>query len=581
MSTEASLKQALADARTGKLDAALASVRSIVRLRPRDHDAAQMLALLLVQAGQPEQALPHIARAVAAQPRAVQYRNNYANVLLQLKRESEAAEQWRLATEIDPSYERGWLGLACALGAMRDSRGAIEAARRGLALRPGWPELTRNLAMALESGGQLDKAIDLCFDALEGHPHDAGLRSQLLMMLNYTSHPAAEIFQAHQAFGAVGSVGPDQARTDPDPARPLRIGILSSDLRTHSVAFFAEPLLRHAPEWARLHVFSTAASPGDPMTRRLKPLVAQWTDVGQLDDAALDRTIRAQRIDILLDLAGHTGGNRLAALALKPAPVIVSAIAYPNTTGHPAIDWRVVDSITDPPGAEALATERLLRLDPCFLCYAPPADAPVPAMPTDSVPITFGSFNAASKIGAETAALWAGVLAAVPGSRMLVKTQSLSDPAARERLLELLEKRGIARERVDIVEATPTIREHLQLYSRIHVALDTSPYNGTTTTCEALWMGVPVVTIAGDRHVARVGASLLAAIGRGDLVASSAAEFTRIAAALVADRTALESLRQGLRASMQRSPLLDGPGYAQRFYAAMRGCWSEWCARSR
>ncbi len=357
----------------------------------------------------------------------------------------------------------------------------------------------------------------------------AALRSKYLLLLNYRSGPDSLLPEAHREFGRLHDRPPNPPRVDTTPDRPLVIGVLSADLRTHSVAFFAEPLLRHVPSWATLKVFSLAATPNDQLTRRFQGLANQWIDAKAMDDVALNKAIRAQQIDVLIELQGHTGGNRLLALADKPAPVIITALGYPNTTGLPSIDWRLVDSITDPPGSESLCTERLLRLDPCFLCYSPPTDAPEPALPPPSAPLTFGSFNALSKISAATIELWARVLAAVPDSRLLLKTHALSDPSARNNLMERLADAGISRDRVDVVPHTPTIREHLEVYSRIHVALDTTPYNGTTTTCEALWLGVPVVCLAGDRHASRVSASLLAAIGRPDLVARSKDDYVATA----------------------------------------------------
>jgi predicted O-linked N-acetylglucosamine transferase (SPINDLY family) len=257
--------------------------------------------------------------------------------------------------------------------------------------------------------------------------------------------------------------------------------------------------------------------------------------------------------------------------------VIVSAIGYPNTTGHPCVDWRIVDSITDPAGDDAYCTERLARIDPCFLCYSPFADAPPPAMPAQGTPFTFGSFNLAAKVREQTVELWSAALARVPGSRLLLKSKSISDPALLGRLMARLQAGGIDASRVDVAPYTKTNAEHLALYSRVHVALDCTPYNGTTTTCEALWMGVPVVCIAGDRHAARVGASLLHAAGCGEFLARTPAEFAQIAAGLAQDQGRLAALRSSLRARLAASPLMDQPAYAARFHAALRECWREHC----
>jgi predicted O-linked N-acetylglucosamine transferase (SPINDLY family) len=296
-----------------------------------------------------------------------------------------------------------------------------------------------------------------------------------------------------------------------------------------------------------------------------------------MDDVSLDRTIRESGIDVLIELAGHSSGGRLAALDRKPAPVIATAIGYPNTTGHPAVDIRIVDSVTDPPGSDRLCTERLARIDPCFLCYRPPDGAPEPELPEASAPITFGSFNLTSKVGDATLALWSDVMAAVPEARMLVKSLNMADRSTQSRIVERMTRAGIAAERIDTMPFAASVAEHLSMYRRVHVALDTTPYNGTTTTCEALWMGVPVVTVAGDGHAGRVGMSLLAAAGLPELIAADGAEFVRTAARLVRDRPRLEALRSGLRDSLRASALLDQSAYGTRIFGALRQEWMRWC----
>ena len=587
MANETPIQRALRDAREGRLDAAIASLRFLVQRQPGNLDALQALALLLTQSGQGAQAIHHLQRAVQAAPKVPGYRNNLANALMGAGRYGEAAEQLRKALEADPRYERAWLGLALALTNSGDAAGAIEACERGRALRPAWPELARAHASALEAADRIDDAIEVLAAAVAATPADAELRSRLLLALNYSTRPAEEIAAAHRDYRRrVPLPLPACPPRDPDPARALRIGILSGDLRTHSVGYFAEPFLAAKPAGTVLVAFSTnPPSPDDAMERRFRALFDRWIEAAFLDDAALDAAIREARIDVLVELSGHTAGGRLSALDRKPAPVIVTAIGYPNTTGHPAVDVRIVDGVTDPAtdvggagSADALATERLVRLDPCFLGYCWPEHAVEPRLPDADAPFTFGSFNLSSKVSADTVALWAQVLGAVPGSRLLVKSKSLAGDAARAHFVARLEAGGIARERIEIVAYTKGIAEHLALYGRVHAALDTTPYNGTTTTCEALWMGVPVVVIEGDRHAARVGASLLRTVGLPELVARDPAEFVAIARRLADDRAWLAELRLGLRARLAASPLADTRAYAARFHAALRSAWAHRCA---
>ncbi len=581
MTMQPILQRALQDARSGKLDAAIATVRALLRVQSKNADAMQILGLLLTQCGQSAQAVVQLERAVALEPRSAAYRNNLGNALAGMGKHREAAAQFEQAIAAEPSYFRAFLGLALARMVLLDSAAAAEACRRGLAIRPDWPEMIACAAAAFEAADQLDEALACVQQALSRDRSNPILRAKLAFLLNYPARDRDTVFAAHRAYhDEIVRAAQDPPRLDADPDRPLRIGILSGDLRTHSVGYFAEAIFRTRRADDVLVAFSTLPTgSSDSMRARFQSLASAWVECPILDDDGLDAAIRAQKIDVLVELSGHTQGGRLPALDRKPAPVIVSAIGYPNTTGHPAVDWRIVDSITDPEGSDALATERLLRIDPCFLCYEPPDAAPEPATPAVDTPITFGSFNLTAKVGPETIGLWRGALDAVPGARLLVKSKSIADEATRRSVLSRLEAAGIDPARVETLAYTATKDDHFALYRRMHVALDSTPYNGTTTTCEALWMGVPVVTMEGDRHAARVGASLLRAAGCGEWVARSPAEFADIAASLAQDRARLAEFRRTARVRLRESALLDTASYGARFHAALRGVWRDWCAR--
>ncbi len=404
------------------------------------------------------------------------------------------------------------------------------------------------------------------------------------MLTNYTSRDARDISALHREFGTAIETALTVPNFDRTPTRRLRIGFLSSDFRTHSVAYFVAPLLHGvkantADAGYDAVCFALTSTPDDPMTQALRVHASEWHDVGLANDAALDRMIREARIDVLVELGGHFGGNRLGAVARKPAPIIVTAIGYPNTTGLASVDLRLVDSITDPPGSESLSTEKLLRLDPSFLCYAPPVDAPEPRYPAPDRPLTFGSFNAIAKIGDACCDLWAHAMRAVPEARLLLKTKALADDAAREALLARLARAGITADRIELIPSTATVAEHLALYQRIHIALDTYPYHGTTTTCEALWMGVPVVSCVGDRHASRVGKSLLTNVGLPEYAATDFAQFAAICAHFAKHRDQLQTLRNSLRQRMSVSTLTDVSGYPSRFLHAIRAAWIDRCAQ--
>ena len=565
----------MAEAAAGRVTEALAAARLRQKMKPRDPEAVQLLAMLLMRSGDPLQALPHLKRTTELEPANPVHHNNLGTVLLSCKRYLEARSAYTRAIELGANIAGMWMGLANANLALERTDEALAASERAITLDSESPPIVQCRIEALTRAGRDAEATSLAEAHLQRHPDDFESHSVMLFAKNYRSCDPAQHIQAHRAFASrLPAPAPPAAR--PIEGRPLRVGILSSDLRGHSVGFFAEALLAEAPAGTELVAFCNATPAwADEITRRLQARMQAWHQVERMGDVELDALIRRERLDVLLEFNGHSLGNRLPALARKPAPVIVTMIGYANTTGLPAIDWRVVDAITDPPGSEHLCTERLLRIDPCFLCYTPPGDAVEPAMPNATAPITFGSFNLALKISDEAIALWARVMAQVPDSRLLVKSTGLADAAPRSALLSRFAAQGVDASRIELLGQTPTRIDHLRTYARVHVALDTFPYNGTTTTCEALWMGVPVIAPVGNCHAARVSASLLHAAGLDAWVAKDAEDFVRIATTLATDRAALSQWRSGLRDRLRASPLLDARGYAQQLHAALRTCCAK------
>jgi predicted O-linked N-acetylglucosamine transferase (SPINDLY family) len=291
--------------------------------------------------------------------------------------------------------------------------------------------------------------------------------------------------------------------------------------------------------------------------------------------------VREHEIDILVDLAGHTSDNRLDVFARHPAPIQVSYLGYPNTTALPEIAYRFTDDIADPVGADTYYTEELIRLPGGFLCFNPPQPymdvAPLPAGETGN--ITFASFNAVHKINRKVIALWSRVLHAVPGSSLLMKAGGLADPETRESIMSGFKQHGILEDRIIFVERTLGYREHLEVYNRCDIALDTFPYNGTTTTFESLWMGLPVITLAGDRHAARVSQSILSRLGLSDMVANDADDYIRLAKELANDRKRLAKLRSSIRPTMLESRLRNARALAKEIENAYREMWRKWCDR--
>jgi predicted O-linked N-acetylglucosamine transferase (SPINDLY family) len=461
---------------------------------------------------------------------------------------------------------------------------AVASHTRALELQPGNRKALFGRGQALQALHRTPEAL-ADFDAhLLRRPEHHEARSFRLFLLNYRDGLSREtLFAEHLAYGRAvedetraRAMAPRFAQI-PDPGRRLRVAFLSPDLRAHSVAYFIEPLLQGLdPAQFEIILYHNHFSV-DAVSRRLRSRAAVWREfVGQGHDV-VEQAIRGDSPDVLVDLAGHTGFNRLELFARRLAPVQISYLGYPNTTGLAAMDYRLTDAIADPPGeTDRFHTERLVRFAPTAWAYLPPADAPapLPGPAQRGEPVTFGSFNALSKASASTLRLWRDVLAATPRSRLLIKSSGMDPAYWKCRLTEA----AIDLERVELRSTTPGIPDHLACYAQVDVALDTFPYNGATTTCEALWMGVPVVTLAGDRHVARVGASLLTAAGHPEWIASTPEDYVRIATGLATDRNRLALLRPGLRQDLRRSSLLDYPAQAERLGGALRSCWADWCA---
>ncbi|MEQ8664771.1 MAG: tetratricopeptide repeat protein [Rhodospirillales bacterium] len=441
-----------------------------------------------------------------------------------------------------------------------------------------------NLAILLMEMGKGKESIEYYQKALDHKPDYKGARSNMMFYMNYLSeYSPQELYEAHREFQRFhvapeipGSVyHPNQ----PDPERKLKIGYLSADFYGHAVSYFIDAALKyHDKENFEVTCYAHVPTP-DAITERLKNYVENFRFIHQVKDDELAQIIRDDGIDILVDLAGHTAGNRIDVLALRPAPIQVTWIGYPNTTGLDAVDYRFVDSITDPPGlADEVHSETLWRLPKVFTCYTPSATEEVNTTPpvVKNGYITFGSFNNASKISKLTVESWAKLLHAVPGSRLLLKSASLADNDTCERFKQRFAKQGIDEDRIEL-HGRMSSSEHMRFYDRVDIGVDPIPYNGTTTSCEALWMGVPIVTFAGDRHAARVTASLLHQVGLGDLVGETLDEYVDKATALAADVPRLTKIREELRERMRQSPLCDGPGHTRDVEQAYREMWRIWC----
>ena len=566
----------------GKLDEAVAAYRQAIRITPGMAEFRFNLGIGLKEQGK-------LDEAVAAYRQALQIKPDYAEahcylglVLCDQGKLDEAASACRQAVRIRPDLAEAHSCLGVALGQQGKLGEAILAYHQAIRLKPDHAVAHCALGNALYEQGKPEEAITAYSQAIRLRPDLAGWGSNLLLCLNYDERlAAAAIFEAHRGWDARHAwplSWPVAHANERSAERRLKVGYVSPDFRSHSVAHFLEPLLRsHDRSVVDVHCYAEVSWP-DARTERFQRLADHWVVTVGMSDEALAEHIRRDGIDILVDLAGHTAKNRLLVFARKPAPVQVTWLGYPNTTGLTTIDYRLVDAVTDPGADDAFATETLVRLPGGFLCYGAPHDAPEPAAPPclAAAAVTFGSFNSAAKLSGATLDAWAALLTRLPASRLMLKGKAFADPATRASFLERLGKRGVAAQRIELAAYVPE-PEHFAAYGRVDIALDPFPYNGTTTTCEALWMGVPVVTLRGDRHAGRVGASLLTQLGLSDLIAGSVEEYVEIAMALAGDPVRLAERRHSLRPRMAASPLCDASRFARKIEAAYRTMWKHWC----
>jgi predicted O-linked N-acetylglucosamine transferase (SPINDLY family) len=563
----------------------------ILQQAPGHPDAANGIAIALEGLGQLDQALYHAQRAAAARPTDGAVLNTLASLLTKLERFDESIALLRKARELEPGLAAVRGNLVNGLWNAGRCAEATDELRQMLVESPGDPSVVQRLATKLTVLARAPEGVALCRSVLPQAQHDCELtRALSTCLLNDPSATTEQVVEGHRLAGAAilhaagGHSNPVSAFPNTrDPTRPLRIGFVSPDFRQHSVSFFVESLIERLDRRAFQILLYSNADGGDSVTARLRKLASEFKVITAMDDATVGAAIVQDRVDILIDLAGHTMGSRLGIFALRAAPIQMTYCGYPATTGLPTVDVRVVDSSTDPEGSDAHCAERLVRLDPSFLCYRPPTDAPAPA-PAPSITqghVTFGSFNATSKLNDDVIALWSRVLMRVPRSRLVLKAHSLADPAFREYLHASFEKYGVARDGVEFLPATKGIVEHLATYARVDIGLDPFPYHGTTTTCEAAHMGVPTITLRGSMHHSRVGPAILNHLGLADLVASTPEEYVSIAARLADDATRRASIRTSLRSTLAASPLGNADAFAARFAAMLRSEWVAFCENRR
>jgi protein O-GlcNAc transferase len=547
---------------SGDLEGAQAAYRAVLRFDPSNPYANYNLANVASARGAQDVAVELLRIALHRKPDFPEAHVALSNALDTLGQAEQALPHLEIALCQRPDYAGAWLNYGILLRTLERLDDAENALRRALELDPDASSGYRALGALLRGEGRIVEALQVYQRARARLPQALDLESAELFTLLYSdAHSEAEIFSRHRDFArrfeAANPPLPALARVDARADRPLRIGYVSGDLYRHPVALFLIPVLEHH-ERASFHVTCDS-----------------WRDAGRLGDAELAEVIRADGIDVLVDLAGHTGTSRLGVFARRPAAIHVSWLGYLHSTGLKALQYRLCDAYTDPPEEQHVNSEVLVRLPHSQWCYRPfltlEAATTLPCLAKGHV--TFGSFNHCAKISPSTRRQWRAILEQMPQARLVV----LGVPPGRT-ARGLLEDLGgpAERSRITLVPRL-SLEEYLRWYNEVDVALDTSPYSGGTTTCDALWMGVPVVSASGSRSVSRSSASLLRSAGLADWVAPSLAEYVALVVEKSRDTAALAELRARLRERVRRSPLMDEAGFTRGLEAAYRGMWQRWC----
>ena len=572
----------------GALEEAVRCFQQALALEPGYSDAHNSFGNALAKLGRGEEAGRCFERALALKPTNSEAYNNLGNMRREERRlqgAGGAIECYRKAVSLNPNFAEGFYNLANALNEADVGDEALEAFEKALRLKPGLAEGHNSLGNALKERGRLEEAL-ACYERAMGlAPGNATYHGNRLLLLNYLeAYGAKEILRESvkwdQQFGA-GVQGATRGHgNERSPERRLRVGYVSGDFWGHAVACFLVPLLGY-PDRERLEVFCYWGGGGGlDVTRQLKGMGHAWRDTATMTDEAFAEQVRRDGIDVLVDLSLHTAGNRLAMFARKPAPVQVTYLGYAGTTGLSAMDYRLTDPFLDPVGeGDGDYSERSVRLPRTFWCYQPVIEMAAPGgLPAlggaRAGGVTFGCFNQFAKVSARARGVWARILLAVPGSRLLMHAPV---GAHREQVREEFVRAGVEGSRVEFVGRV-SIEHYFERHELVDVGLDPFPFGGGTTSCDALWMGVPLVTLRGRTAVGRGGVSLLSNLGMTEWIAGTEEEYVAIAVRMAGDLGRLAEVRAGLRERMRGSAVMDVKGFARDIEGALRGMWRNWCA---
>lgn len=601
----------------GKLEEAATALRGALALKPNFAEAHSYLGNVLKSLGQTEQALIAHQRALQLKPDFAEGHNNLGNTLLALGRYDEAVASYRAALRLNPHYVQALNNMGAALRLSGQLEAAADALRQAIAGSPAfaeahvnlgsvWMDLGRldqaseafqqalrlrgdlvgahtNLGNAFKQKGRLDEALAEYREALRLAPDSAETHSNVVYLLQF--HPG---YDARAIFEETRRWDQQQGQryaafirphgNDRDPDRPLRIGYVASDWSSHPMGHNFLPLARHHDHGQfPITCYANVHHP-DAMTQRIRSLADQWRDVVGVAPQFVAEQIHRDGIDILVDLAAHMAHNNLRVFACKPAPLQVTALCSMGTTGLRAMDYRLSDRYSDPVGIDDTCfTEKTIRLPDCYFCHEPPAEepavGPLPALLNDH--ITFGSLNNFTKVNAQVLTVWAEIMRALPNSRLILRCP---EGSAQRRVWEFMAARGIAESRLEFVGQWLAKEAYSQVHNKMDLYLDPFPYGSHTTGLDALWMGVPLITLAGRRDVGRSGVFLMTQVGLPEFICQTTEEYVQTAIRMAGDLLQLSSIRRTLRQRVRESPLVDGARYTRHVEAAYRDMWRTWCA---
>jgi predicted O-linked N-acetylglucosamine transferase (SPINDLY family) len=566
---------------------ALAAIDRAAALDPDSVDTIVERGTLLQKLGRFDDAIAAYQAALRLAPQHIDALHNLAMCYTRQGRPSDALRCCQTVTQLAPAHAASWNTLGVSLQELNRIEEAIAAFTHAVRLQPAFAEALGNLANCKSMIGRHDQAVAAYRQSLDHRPDPGTFSNMLLAQLHVPNLTETEALQQHLEYDR-RFAAPLRAKIRPhenvlSPNRQLRVGYVSPDFREHPVRYFIEPILAaHDHREFEIFCYSIGERQPDAITQRFRGYASQWHQAASLDDDGLADLIRSHRIDILIDLAGHTAENRLLVFARRPAPVQVTYLGYQATTGLAAMDYRLTDAAADPPGkSELLYREELLRLPGPFFVYGPDTSIQLdPALPADrNGHITFGAFNKLEKVHEATLSAWAAILRSVPRARLLMQARVFSDANMRRSITDFFKHRGITEDQLDLRPVT-SLRQHMALLGNTDVTLDTWPFNGHTTTCHCLWMGSPTITRAGETFRSRMGPVTLHHLGLSELIARDDQEYVKIAVALAGDVERLRELRQTMRQRMLACPWMDAAGFTRALEQTYRAMWERACRNS-